>query len=182
MDSKVKIFALGGLDEEGKDCYCVDVDGDLFVIECGIREPDKTMPGVDYVMPRFDYLVANKNRIKGYFLTHGHDDAMGGLAYLYQAAPAPIYGSKVSIEMLKMFTRHVKKDPSMYEFHVVEVHQAACRTPEIVALVACGSRHHQYVRLISGIFGPILYFNLELGPLGHRSFEHQVAVAYDVPL
>lgn len=120
MDSKVKIFALGGLDEEGKDCYCVDVDGDLFVIECGIREPDKTMPGVDYVMPRFDYLVANKDRIKGYFLTHGHDDAMGGLAYLYQAAPAPIYGSKVSIEMLKMFTRHVKKDPSMYEFHVVE--------------------------------------------------------------
>ena len=63
MDRRVKIYALGGLDEEGKDCYVVDVDGDLFVIECGIREPDKTMPGVDYVIPRFDWLRDNKDRI-----------------------------------------------------------------------------------------------------------------------
>lgn len=77
MDRRVKIYALGGLDEEGKDCYVVDVDGDLFVIECGIREPDKTMPGVDYVIPRFDWLRDNKDRIKGYFLTHGHDDVIG---------------------------------------------------------------------------------------------------------
>ena len=120
MDRRVKIYALGGLDEEGKDCYVVDVDGDLFVIECGIREPDKTMPGVDYVIPRFDWLRDNKDRIKGYFLTHGHDDVIGALAYIYPEAPAPVYGSKVTISMLRMFTSHVKKDPNMYDVRIVE--------------------------------------------------------------
>ncbi len=131
MDNKVKIFALGGLDEEGKDCYCVDIDGDLFVIECGLRQPDKTMPGVDYVIPRLDYLFENKDRIKGYFLTHGHDDVLGALAFIYKEAPAPIYGSRVSLEMLKMFTLHVHKDPKMYDLHPVEpssVFQVAGRT------------------------------------------------------
>ena len=120
MNDKIRIVALGGLDEEGKNCLVIDINGDLFVVGAGVMEPDKTMPGVDYVIPQFDYLVENKDRIKGYFLLHGHDDEVGGLAYIYPKAPAPVYGSKVTLAMLSIFTKHVKRDPSMYEFHPVE--------------------------------------------------------------
>ena len=119
-NEKIRIFALGGLDEEGKNCLVVDINGDLFVIEAGVMEPDKTMPGVDYVIPRFDYLEENKDRIRAYFLLHGHDDEIGALAYIYPSAPAPVYGSKVTLAMLTLFTRHVKKDPKMYDLHPVE--------------------------------------------------------------
>ena len=98
MDEEIRLFALGGLDEEGKNCYCLEVNDEIYVLDCGVRDPDKTMPGVDYVIPRFDYLVENKSRIKAYFLTHGHDDCIGALSYVYSEAPAPIYCSKVTYE------------------------------------------------------------------------------------
>ena len=80
MNDKIRIVSLGGLDEEGKNCLVIDINGDLFVVGCGVMEPDKTMPGVDYVIPRFDYLEENKARIKGYFLLHGHNEEIGGRA------------------------------------------------------------------------------------------------------
>lgn len=120
MNDKIRIFALGGLDESGKNCIVIEINDDLFVIGPGIGEPDKTMPGVDYVIPNYDFLIENKNRVKGYFLLHGHDDEMGGLAYIYEDVPAPIYGSKVTLAMLKIFTTHVKKDPSIYKTVTVD--------------------------------------------------------------
>ena len=119
MNDKIRIFALGGLDEEGKNLLVLEINGDIFVIECGVMVPDKTMPGVDYVIPQYDYLVEHKDKIKAYFLLHGHDDEIGALAYIYPQAPAPIYGSKVTLTMLQLFTQHVKKDPSMYDLHEV---------------------------------------------------------------
>lgn len=119
MDEEIRLFALGGLDEEGKNCYCLEVNDEIYVLDCGVRDPDKTMPGVDYVIPRFDYLVENKSRIKAYFLTHGHDDCIGALSYVYSEAPAPIYCSKVTYAMLDMFTKHIKKDIK-FDFHIVE--------------------------------------------------------------
>ncbi len=120
MNDKIRIVGLGGLDEEGKYCTVVQVNDDIFVIECGIMDPDKTLPGVDYVIPRFDWLIEHRKQVKAYFLPHGHDDVIGALAYVYEECPAPVYGSSVTLEMLKMFTRHVDKDPRMYDLHVVE--------------------------------------------------------------
>ena len=120
MEDKIRIFALGGLDEEGKNCLVVEINQDIFVIEAGVMEPDKTMPGIDYVIPRFDYLSENKDRVKAYFLLHGHDDEIGALAYIYPEVPAPVYGSAVTLAMLNLFTQHVKKDPAMYDLHVVD--------------------------------------------------------------
>lgn len=120
QQDKIRIFALGGLDEEGKNCLVVEINDDIFVVEAGIMEPDKTMPGIDYVIPRYDYLVENKDRLRAYFLLHGHDDEIGALAYIYPEAPAPIYGSKVTLAMLNLFTVHVKKDPKIYDVHPVE--------------------------------------------------------------
>ena len=62
MDNKIRVFALGGLDELGKDLYVIEIDNDIFIIECGIKLPDKTMPGIDFIMPQFDYLVENKKK------------------------------------------------------------------------------------------------------------------------
>lgn len=119
MSDKIRIVSLGGLDEEGKNCTVVDINGDLFVVGCGVREPDKTMPGVDYVIPQFDYLKENKDRLKAYILLHGHDDEIGALAYVYPEVKAPVYGSAVTLAMLKIFTRHVDRDPNMYDLRPV---------------------------------------------------------------
>lgn len=120
MEDVVKISILGGLDEEGKNLNVVEINDDIFVVQCGVMVPDKTMPGIDYVIPRFDYLIENKHRVKAYLLLHGHDDEVGALAYIYPEVPAPIYGSQATLTMLEIFTKHVKKDPSMFELHPVE--------------------------------------------------------------
>lgn len=120
MSDVVKITVLGGLDEEGKNLNVVEINNDIFVVQCGVMIPDKTMPGVDYVIPRYDYLVENKERVKAYLLLHGHDDEVGALAYIYKHVPAPIYGTKATLAMLGIFTKHVKLDPHMYNLNPVE--------------------------------------------------------------
>jgi|LAHS01.1.fsa_nt_gb ribonuclease J len=120
MSDKIRIFALGGLDEDGKNCTVVEINGDIFVVDCGIRYPDKTMPGIDYVIPNFQYLKDHKDHVKAYLLSHGHDDQMGALVYLYKDVPAPIYGSSVTLAMFKTFSRHVGIDPSGYDVRLVE--------------------------------------------------------------
>jgi len=120
MAEKVKIISLGGLDESGKNCLVIDINDDLFVVNCGVGFPDRSMPGIDYVIPNYDFLVQNKFRIRGYFLLHGHDDEMGALAYFYDLAPAPVFGSKVTLQMFQMFLKHVDKDPSKFMFNIIE--------------------------------------------------------------
>ncbi|MCQ2742792.1 MAG: ribonuclease J [Bacilli bacterium] len=119
MAEKIKIFALGGLDEDGKNCTVIDINGDLFVINCGVKFPDRTMPGIDYVIPNFTFLKENKTHIKGYFLLHGHDDEMGALAYLYEDAPAPIYASKVTATMFSIFAKHVGMNNVRFDYRLV---------------------------------------------------------------
>ncbi len=120
MNDRIRIVALGGLDERGKSCYTIDINGDIFVISSGLRFPDRTTPGIDYIIPNFSYLVENKERVKAYFLPHGHDDEIGGLAYLYKDVPAPIYGSKVTLAMMRNFLKHVGVDSSTFDFHEVD--------------------------------------------------------------
>ena len=100
MSDLIKVFALGGLDENGRDCYVVEINNDIFVLDCGTSLPDKTIPGVDYMIPNPDYLIKNKERIKGYFISHGHDESMSGLKYFYKKAPAPVYCSKETYGLL----------------------------------------------------------------------------------
>ena len=91
MADKIKVFALAGLDENGRDCYVVEINDDIFVLDAGISLPDKTIPGVDCLLPNFDYLIKNKNRIKAYIMTHGHDESIGALKFVYNLAPAKVY-------------------------------------------------------------------------------------------
>lgn len=91
MADLIKVCALSGLDEEGRDCYLIEINNDIFVVDCGMSMPDKTIPGIDSLLPNFEYLIKNKNRIKAYIITHGHDEEIGALKYFYPLAPAPIY-------------------------------------------------------------------------------------------
>ena len=100
--SKIKIFALGGLNEVGKNMYVVDVDDNIFIFDAGLKYGDDRLLGIDYVIPNPSYLVKNKKKIKGLFITHGHDDNMGGVCDLVSAIPEiPIYATKFTMEIIK---------------------------------------------------------------------------------
>ncbi len=118
MSENIKIFALGGLDEEGRDCYVVDINDDIFVLDCGMALPDKTIPGIDSLLPNFSYLIENKNRIKAYIITHGHDEVMGALKYFYNMAPAPIYCTKTTADYL-VYEAKISKIKADFEFEIV---------------------------------------------------------------
>ena len=81
-DPAVRIVFLGGLGEIGRNCFCLEVDDRILVVDCGIMFPDADMPGVDLVLPDFTYLRDNADRVEGVFLTHAHEDHAGGLAFL----------------------------------------------------------------------------------------------------
>lgn len=104
--SKIRFFALGGLDEDGKNMYVIENNEDIFVIECGLRYPQDENLGIECIIPNFQYLVENQKRIKGIFITHGHDDVMGGLPFLMKQIKAPIYMAPLTA---RMFERQAKK-------------------------------------------------------------------------
>ena len=84
---------LGGLGEIGRNCFCLEVDDRILVVDCGLMFPDADMPGVDLVLPDFTYLRENADRVEAVLLTHAHEDHAGGLAFLLRDIAVPIYGS-----------------------------------------------------------------------------------------
>ncbi len=100
--SKIKIFSLGGLNENGKNMYVVKVNEDIFVFDAGLKYDNDLNLGIDYIIPNFDYLIKNKKHLKGIFLTHGHDGNMGAVPDIIAKLPnVPIYGSKLTLEIVK---------------------------------------------------------------------------------
>ncbi|MCK5761804.1 MAG: ribonuclease J [Candidatus Izimaplasma sp.] len=99
--SRIKIFALGGLGENGKNMYCVDVDNKIFILDAGLKYPTQELFGVDSIIPDFSYLEKNKSRIIGLFLSHGHEDHIGAVPKLLKAINVPIYASYFTLAILK---------------------------------------------------------------------------------
>ena len=99
--ARIKIFALGGLGENGKNMYCVDVDNQIFILDAGLKYPTLELFGVDSIIPDFTYLEKNKNRIVGLFLSHGHEDHIGAVPKLLKVLDIPIYGSHFTLAILK---------------------------------------------------------------------------------
>ena len=104
--AKVRIFALGGLDEDGKNMYVVENEKDIFVIECGLRYPtsDEQL-GIEMIVPDFQYLIENQKRVRGIFVTHGHDDVMGALAHLLKQARFPVYMAPLTARVFERIAR-----------------------------------------------------------------------------
>ena len=93
--SKIKIFGLGGLSESGKNSYVIEVDDEIYVFDAGIKFASGNLLGIDYIMPDFSYLVRNRKRIKGLFITHGHKENMGAVADLIKDIPTlKVYATK----------------------------------------------------------------------------------------
>jgi ribonuclease J len=98
-NNSIKVFALGGIGEIGKNMYLVEVDKDIFVIDAGLMFPEEEMLGIDIVIPDISYLTDNKDRVKAIFLTHGHEDHIGALSYVLRQMDVPVYGTKLTLAL-----------------------------------------------------------------------------------
>ncbi len=102
MAEKLKIIPLGGLDEIGKNITVLEYGKDMIVIDCGVGFPDEEMYGVDLVIPDFSYLVANQKKLRGFFITHGHEDHIGSIPYAMQQVNCPIHGTAMTNGLIKL--------------------------------------------------------------------------------
>ncbi len=132
MEDIIKVSALGGLDENGRDCYAIEINNDIFVIDAGLALPDKTIPGVDYLLANAQYLINNKERVKAYIMTHAHDENMGALKYFYDDAPAPIICTR--------FTKHVIE--TQFNFNTLRIPLEFKVIPPTSALEIAGRKLH----------------------------------------
>ena len=118
--SNIKLIALGGVRENGKNLYIAEVDEYIFVLDVGLKYPENEQLGVDFVIPNMDYLFENKDRIAGVFLTHGHADAIGALPYLLAETKVPVFGSELTIELAKLFVKGNDTVKKFNDFHVID--------------------------------------------------------------
>ena len=132
----LRMIPLGGMCEIGKNMTAYEYGSDIIIVDCGQIFPDETMPGVDAVIPDFTYVLQNRDRVRGIFITHGHEDHIGGLPYLLRELKAPVYGGRMTIELLgyKLDDRVPGLSRSC-ELHVVEAGQtvrAGCFSVEFI--------------------------------------------------
>ncbi len=132
----LRVIPLGGMCEIGKNMTAYEYGRDIIIVDCGQIFPDDTMPGVDAVIPDFSYVVENQDRVRGIFITHGHEDHIGGLPYLLREVKAPIYAGRMTIELLKYkLDDHVPGLTRSVNLHVVnsgETIQAGCFSVEFI--------------------------------------------------
>lgn len=98
---KLKVIPLGGLGEIGKNMTAIEYDDELIVIDCGIAFPDEDMYGVDLIIPDISYLIENESKLKGIFITHGHEDHIGAIPFILKQVNIPIYGTRLTMGLIE---------------------------------------------------------------------------------
>ena len=134
MAEKLKIIPLGGLDEIGKNCTVLEYGKDMIVVDCGVGFPDEEMYGVDLVIPDFSYLAANQKKLRGMFITHGHEDHIGSIPYAMQQVNCPIHGTAMTNGLIKLkLEEHRLADTVKLVTHKPgDVVKAGCFTVEFI--------------------------------------------------
>lgn len=118
--SPVSIYALGGLDEVGKNTYCIENDKTLIIIDAGVKFPEENLPGVNYVIPDYTHLKNQRNKIKALFITHGHEDHIGAIPFLLQTVYIPvIYAPKLAAALIrhKLDEYHLRQQVKIVEYN-----------------------------------------------------------------
>ncbi|MBP5694132.1 MAG: ribonuclease J, partial [Bacilli bacterium] len=110
--NKIRVLALGGIDEEGKDLYIIEVNNDIFVVGGGYKRPTKATPGIDFIISNYEYLVKNKDRVRAYIIPKAKDNVYGAIPYMINDVPAPIYCTELTTVLFKAFSlqRQIKYD------------------------------------------------------------------------
>ncbi|MGY0836232.1 ribonuclease J [Aerococcus urinaeequi] len=116
--SDINIIALGGVRENGKNMYLVEVDEAIYVLDCGLVYPPDELLGIDMMIPDFTYLKENQDRVAGVFLTHGHADAIGALPYLLKDIQVPVFGTELTIELAKIQAKKIGLK-NYQDFHII---------------------------------------------------------------
>ena len=128
MAEKLKIIPLGGMDEIGKNCTVLEYGKDMIVVDCGVSFPDEDMYGVDLVIPDFTYLVENQKKLKGMFITHGHEDHIGSIPYAMQQVNCPIHGTAMTNGLIKL---------KLEEHHLADTVKLVTHKPGDVVKAGC---------------------------------------------
>lgn len=125
---KIRLLTLGGLDEDGRNMTVVEIDQDIFIVDCGLKYPEQSLLGVESIICDFSYLVARKDRLKAILITHGHDDVMGGLPYLIKETNVPIYASPFTAILIRnLLRKHQIKDFQLTEVKANSVFKIGSR-------------------------------------------------------
>ena len=134
MAEKLKIIPLGGLDEIGKNITVLEYGKDMIAIDCGVGFPDDEMYGVDLVIPDFTYLVQNEKKLRGLFITHGHEDHIGSIPYCMQQITCPIHGTAMTngLVKLKLEEHHLADKVRLITHKPGDVVKAGCFTVEFI--------------------------------------------------
>ncbi len=184
MAQKLKFFALGGLNEIGKNMYVYEYAGEIIVVDCGLAFPDDDMLGIDLVIPDISYLKKHKNRIRGILITHGHEDHIGALPYVLREVNAPIYATKLTAGIIKqklaehnMLSKTKVKVASpgdkikigSFEVEMIHVNHSIADSVALAIKTPLGTVIHtgDYKLDITPIQGPMMDI-ARLGQLGNR--------------
>ena len=129
FNNPVKIYALGGLGEVGKNTYCIESVNDLIILDAGVKFPEDDLVGVDYVIPNYQHLKDNQNKIRALFITHGHEDHIGGIPFLVKSVKIPvIYAPKLACALIKqkLEDQKIKEKVKLVEYDQDSIITAGC--------------------------------------------------------
>lgn len=171
MTDPVRIAFLGGLGEIGRNCFGIEAEGRILLVDCGIMFPEVDMPGVDLVLPDFTWLRERADDVVGVVLTHAHEDHAGGLAYLLRDVPCPIFGSPLSLGLAR---NRIEEARMLGQTELVPVHDGERRTIgsiEVEFVPVTHSVPHAFAAAYHTPAGTILHtgdFKLDLTPVDGR--------------
>ncbi|WP_342389111.1 ribonuclease J [Salinicoccus bachuensis] len=180
-ESKVKIIPLGGVGEIAKNMYVVEVEDEMFILDAGLMFPEDEMLGVDIVIPDITYIQENKQKLKGIFLSHGHEDSIGAIPYIIESLNVPVYGSKLTLALVKdrLKAKGVNKKVKFYTINSQS--RMKFKNAEMVFFETSHSIPDSYGVSIETKYGSIVYtgeFKFDQSLTGE--YGYNMAKMYDV--